>query len=268
MENINLKPFGRENLDILFIGLNPAVVSNQKGHYFSVKQSLWSQLYKSGLILEEVNKDYADELIFGDTARNIGHSNFGITDLVANIANSNSSEVKPTQEDCRKLEQTILKYKPRIAIILHSKVLKMFAFKHLGISKKCPSNSGYMGKLLEAKDCDTIFYNIAFPHSNTIPDEDKIKRYTEVKELILKIQKTKSMKGKSCFTKNEVTSIKELIKKKLQTPSDKQINVRNKIRRIGFYWEDYHPKDETPRVEYNVENFEKLITNGDITITE
>lgn len=31
MENIRLKPFVRENLDILFVGLNPAVVSNKKG---------------------------------------------------------------------------------------------------------------------------------------------------------------------------------------------------------------------------------------------
>lgn len=185
MENINLKPFVRENLDILFIGLNPAVVSNQKGHYFSVKQSLWNQLYRSGLILQEVNKENADELIFGDTATNVENLNFGIIDLVTNIANSNSSEVKPTKGDCIKLEQTILKYKPRVAIILHSKVLKKFAFNYLGISK-CSSNSGYMGKLLKPKDCDTIFYNIAFPHGNNIADEDKIKKYKEVKELILK----------------------------------------------------------------------------------
>ena len=41
-----------------------------------------------------------------------------------------------------------------------------------------------MGKLLA--NCDTIFYNIAFPHGNSIPDEEKIKRYKEVKELISK----------------------------------------------------------------------------------
>lgn len=183
MEDINLKPFVRENLDILFIGLNPAIVSNQKGHYFSVKQSLWSQLYRSGLILEEVNKDNADELIFGGTALNVGHLSFGITDLVTNIANSDSSEVNPTEDDCEKLKQTILKYKPRVAIILHGKVLRKFVFGYLK-AKKCPSNSGNMGKLL--KDCDTIFYNIAFPHGNAIPDENKIKRYEEIRELILK----------------------------------------------------------------------------------
>lgn len=183
MENILLKPFIREDLDILFIGLNPSVISNQKGHYFSVKQSLWNQLYRSGLIVKEVNKDYADELIFGDTKFNIGHLNFGITDLVTYIANSNSSKVTPTTDDCIKLEQIILKYKPRIAVILHSKVLKKFAFTYLNIPKH-PSNSGYMGKLL--KGCDTVFYNIAFPHGNAISDEDKINKYREIKELIYK----------------------------------------------------------------------------------
>lgn len=181
MENIKLKPFVRKDLDILFIGLNPAVISNQKGHYFSVKQSLWNQLYRSGLIKKEVNKENADELIFGDTAFNAEQMNYGITDLVTHIANSNSNEVEPTEDDCIRLKKDILTYKPRVAIILHSKVLKKFVFKHLGINK-CKSNSGNMGKLI--KGCDTIFYNIAFPHGNAISDEDKIKRYKEVKDLI------------------------------------------------------------------------------------
>lgn len=183
MEKATLKPFVRENLDILFVGLNPAVVSNQKGHYFSVKQSLWNQLYRSGLILQEVNKDIADELIFGSTELNVEHLNFGITDLVTDIADSNSGKVKPTIADCKKLEQTIRKYNPRITIILHNKVLKKFIFGYLGV-KECPSNSGKMGELLE--NCETTFYNIAFPHGNAIQDEEKIARYREVKELITK----------------------------------------------------------------------------------
>lgn len=183
METITLKPFVRENLDILFVGLNPAVISNQKGHYFSVKQSLWSQLYRSGLILKEVNKDIADELIFGGTALNIDQRDFGITDLVTHVANSNSKEIKPTEEDCELLEKVILRNKPKVVIILHSKVLKAFVFRYLK-KGKVPSNSGSMGKLLEG--CDTIFYNIAFPHGNSISDEEKIEKYREVKELIKK----------------------------------------------------------------------------------
>lgn len=187
MENSTLKPFVRKNLDILFVGLNPATISSQKGHYFSVKQSLWTQLYKSGLILKEVNKDIADECIFGDTAFNIDHRNFGITDLITHIADSNSSKVKPTVDDCKHLEKTILEYNPRVVIILHSKVLKIFVSQHLG-AKGYSSNSGCMGKLLANMNCETVFYNIAFPHGNSIPDKEKIKRYTEVRDFILNLK--------------------------------------------------------------------------------
>lgn len=187
MGNSTLKPFVRKNLDILFIGLNPATISSQKGHYFSVKQSLWTQLYKSGLILKEVNKDIADECIFGDTAFNVNHCSFGITDLVTHIADSNSNQIKPTANDCKQLEKTILEYNPRVVIILHSKVLSIFISKHLG-EKKYSSNSGYMGKLLAQRNCDTVFFNIAFPHGNSIPDEEKIKKYREVKDFILNLE--------------------------------------------------------------------------------
>lgn len=181
MEKATLKPFVRENLDVLFVGLNPAVISNQKGHYFSVKQSLWNQLYKSGLILQEVDKDNADELIFGNTELNVEHLNFGITDLVTDVADSNSGNVEPTEADCKKLEQTIRKCNPRVVIILHSKILKNFIFRYLKAGKYS-SNSGEMGRLLN--NCKTVFYNIAFPHGNAISDEAKITRYREVKELI------------------------------------------------------------------------------------
>lgn len=74
------------------------------------------------------------------------------------------------------------------------------------------------------------------------------------------------MKGKDTFTKAEVEAIKKLIKEKLDA-GDKQKGIRAKIRRKGFYWEEYHPIAEVPKVEYNVENFEKLIADGIITIT-
>lgn len=41
--------FLRDNLDILFIALNPPMQSNNNGHYFSGKQSsFFNQLYLSG----------------------------------------------------------------------------------------------------------------------------------------------------------------------------------------------------------------------------
>lgn len=75
------------------------------------------------------------------------------------------------------------------------------------------------------------------------------------------------MKGKNKYTSNEISQIEKLIEEKLKAPSEKQKGVRNKIRNIGFYWEDFHPKGDVPKIEYNIENFRKLINNG-IIITD
>lgn len=182
MENATLKPFIRYGLDILFVGLNPAIVSNHKGHYFSVRQSLWTQLYEAGLITLKVDKDTADEIIFGDTKFNLNRFNYGIIDLVSNVAESDSSTIRPTPCDCRKLEQIIREYQPRVVIILHNKVRRIFVTRFLK-KGKFRSNHGCMGQLLN--DCNTIFYSIAFPHGTNIKDEEKIRLYREVKNYII-----------------------------------------------------------------------------------
>lgn len=178
MEKSKLKPFLRKDLDILFVGLNPAKGSNDNGHYFSVKQSLWNQLYESGLIIKPVDKKNADEIVFGDNKFNYKKWNFGITDLVTNIVDSDSGKINPSEEDCLKLKKDIITYKPKIVIILHSKVLKKFV-PFLGHPKP-KSNMGYMGLLIDG--INTIFYNIAFPHYNNIHDRKKVDRYKELKK--------------------------------------------------------------------------------------
>lgn len=47
------------------------------------------------------------------------------------------------------------------------------------------------------------------------------------------------MKGKDTFTQKEADQILELIELKLKTPLKKQVNIRNKIRRLGFYFSDF-----------------------------
>lgn len=60
MEKSKLVPFVRENLDILFVGLNPAKGSSYNCHYFSVNQAFWNQLYDAGLITARIDKASAD----------------------------------------------------------------------------------------------------------------------------------------------------------------------------------------------------------------
>lgn len=77
-----------------------------------------------------------------------------------------------------------------------------------------------------------------------------------------------NMKSKKEFTQSEINNIKELINLKLQASTDEQKKIRNEIRKIGFYWEDFHPQTESPKVKYNLENFEKLVEEGYIIINE
>lgn len=185
MKSSNLKPFLRQNLDILFIGLNPAAGSSENRHYFSVNQAFWNQLYGAGLITAEVDKGEADVTVFGSNSINFNNWSYGITDLIPDIAESNSSIVNPTNKDCENLANRIKTLEPKAAILLHMKVLKfLLPYLRHEIPK---SNSGRLGKLIPGYS--TIFFNIAFPHGNIIKSEDKIIRYREVKEYLLETQK-------------------------------------------------------------------------------
>jgi hypothetical protein len=181
MEKSNLIPFVRENLDILFVGLNPATGSSRNRHYFSVKQSLWDQLYDAGLITSRIDKSNADEVVFGSTVMNFQGWSFGITDLITTIAESDSHKISPTREKCEELRNTILNMKPRVAILLHGEVVKRFMrFLYRPVPR---ANSGQLGKLISG--CPTMFFNIAFPHGNPLTSESKVIQYEKVKQYLV-----------------------------------------------------------------------------------
>lgn len=180
MEKSTLIPFLRPNLHILFVGLNPAKGSSDKGHYFSVNQAFWNQLYDSKLITKNVDKDNADVLIFGSNVANFKNWNYGITDLVSQIAESNSKKIRPTNSDCEKLKADILEYRPKISVLLHQKVLEYFLNY---LDRPIPaSNSGSLGQLIQ--NCETMFFNVAFPHGNSITSEAKIKQYRKIVDFL------------------------------------------------------------------------------------
>ncbi len=168
--------FLRDNLDVLFIALNPPVQSNNNGHYFSGKQSLFfKQLYLSGLITEELDKTIADDLVFGGTRYNYKNKQFGVLDLIPRLEETNSSKVKAKREDVELMIERIKKYKPKNVCIIHSVVMKQFN-KVTGIELKY----GYNGKVL--KDSNTEFYCNYFPNGNPIPTESKIEIYKEIRD--------------------------------------------------------------------------------------
>jgi G:T/U-mismatch repair DNA glycosylase len=183
MEKSNLKPFLRNNLDILFVGLNPAKGSSDNRHYFSVNQAFWNQLYDSGLITQSIDKMVADEIIFGNNKFNLNEFNYGITDLITEFAESDSKKINPSVNDVKRLINVIEKYKPKIAVILHGKVL-LHLFNYLSKAKPT-SNQGFVGEIL--LNSDTLFYAIAFPHGNAISSDKKIKNYRLIHKRLMSI---------------------------------------------------------------------------------
>ena len=71
------------------------------------------------------------------------------------------------------------------------------------------------------------------------------------------------MKSKTNFTKREYETIIQLINEKLKADGSKQIALRNKIRRIGFYFEDFYDRSVT----YDIDAFLNVINSGKIKIT-
>ena len=164
MEKSNLVPLIRQNLQILFVDLNPAKGSSDNRHYFFVNQAFWNQLYDAGLITEKVDKLVADETVFGSNEINYCGWEYGITDLITEVAESESRKIKPSVDDCRRLKKQIQKFQPKVAILIHGKVTKTF-LPYIGGSA-LPANYGPIGKVID--NCPTMFYSIAFPHGNNI----------------------------------------------------------------------------------------------------
>lgn len=71
------------------------------------------------------------------------------------------------------------------------------------------------------------------------------------------------MKSKTNITKREYETIIQLINEKLKADGSKQIALRNKIRRIGFYFEDFYDRSVT----YDIDAFLNVINSGKIKIT-
>lgn len=178
MEVSSLNPFVRSNLYILFVGLNPAKGSSHNKHYFSVNQVFWNQLHDAQLVTHRVNKSDADTLIFGSKEYNHKRWEYGITDLVTTIAESDSRKVKPSPKDCEILAHLIQEKTPKVVIIMHFKVCKHF-LKFLNYSVS-PANSGLLGQLLP--NCSTQFFSVAFPHGNAISHKSKVENYVRVRE--------------------------------------------------------------------------------------
>jgi G:T/U-mismatch repair DNA glycosylase len=175
-----LRPFLRPSLDVLFVALNPPSQSNANEHYFSGKQSRFFELlFKSGLIARRVPKLRGDEIVFGSNAVNYNGAQFGVVDLVEEVVQTKSRNVRVSADHVSRLLNRIRESEPRFVCLIHADVRKAL-IRHGQLT--APLEYGCCGPLV--KDCPSRFVLNWFPNGNAISDQDKIRVFRELRDLL------------------------------------------------------------------------------------
>ncbi len=165
MSNVNLTEILHPKMDILFVALNPPQKSNSNGHYFSGNKSFWNLLYQSGLITQEVVSPLTgDNEVFRQNTINYKNSVFGITDLVHDVVQTNSSGVKVAQDRIDRVLKLLAKHDVKNMCIIHSKVGK--AFENIPRLNR-QQRYGLIGRL-----GNTYVYEMPF-HNASIANKEK-----------------------------------------------------------------------------------------------
>jgi G:T/U-mismatch repair DNA glycosylase len=169
---VNLRPFLRPGLDVLFVALNPPVESNDNGHYFSGAQSrFFNLLYRSELIVADLPKSNADEIVFGSTGANYKQCAFGVVDLIADLVRTNSQRVRPTRQHVDLLLKGIREFQPRYVCVMHSKVRNALN----GHPDIAGLKYGICGSILS--HTESRFLLNYFPNGNNVTDKCKLQGF-------------------------------------------------------------------------------------------
>ncbi|KXN69197.1 DNA glycosylase [Conidiobolus coronatus NRRL 28638] len=109
-----------QSMKILFIGINPGVLSSQKGRHFSNPRNLfWSLLFESGLI--------SSKLTCEDDERILEEYGYGLTNLCVRPTVSMSDLSKDElRNGVPILKQKIIEYKPQVCCFLGYAVYRYF----------------------------------------------------------------------------------------------------------------------------------------------
>jgi hypothetical protein len=169
----NLNSFIHNKMDVLFLALNPPIISNNNGHYFSRVKTFWDILSESGLIEHSnFHLNQADEIIFGENYLNYKKKIFGITDLVHHKVETKSSKVKPTVEDFKRIINIIDTLEINTLVLMHSSVIKCFE-KHNIIEQT--SDYGFVGNYKKTK-----IYKVPFPTGSSLPKDFIVEQYSKI----------------------------------------------------------------------------------------
>lgn len=232
----SLQPIIDENSEILILGTMPGKESLESEEYYaSPNNSFWKivkQLFNSNMEF----KDYEEKIPC------LKKHHIALWDTLHTCTRESSLDSDIKEEEYNNIDGLLARYPKIKKIVFNGKKATNYYKPQLPSCIACSTSNAFAKKI-----------------------EEKIKIWESA--LNIKYQKN-IMKSKKEFNSEEVCKIKELIRLKLQASNIEQKGIRAKIRKIGFFWEDFHPKTEKTKVEYNVENFEKLIKDGSITIRE
>jgi hypothetical protein len=70
------------------------------------------------------------------------------------------------------------------------------------------------------------------------------------------------VKGKNQFSELEFEMLKKLTSEKVKASPDKQKGIRNRIRKLGFYYSDFNNQKNG----YDLKDLQQLVNNGQITV--
>lgn len=171
---VNLLEILHPKMDILFLALNPPVISNNNGHYFSNNLSFWNLLDNCDLITQPVaSKLTGDDEVFKKQNINYKNAVYGITDLLHDKVETDSNLVSVEKNRINRILKIIDQKPTKILCLMHSKVAN--AFQKAGLIKR-KVGYGLVGKLK-----NTLIYEVPF-HNASVPE--KVNYYNLLRESI------------------------------------------------------------------------------------
>ncbi|KAJ1720006.1 uracil DNA N-glycosylase Thp1 [Coemansia erecta] len=113
----------RPNLDVLFVGINPGVISGQRQlHFGNPSNFIWKGLYESGLIPEMIQPEHGDRLF--------SEWNMSIVNLVQRTTPSASDlTLREMRDAVPELRRKISANRPKIICFVGMGIYRAFASK-------------------------------------------------------------------------------------------------------------------------------------------
>lgn len=135
-----LQPLIKQNLDILFIGINPHPLGVEKDAYFSNSGALWNQLFEVGITAERID------------CRTLLKLNMGITNIVLRPSISSSEVSKEDLEEGRdRLLKEVEFAKPKVLCFIGK-------MPYLGLTKKKQCSHGWQEEAICGAKCFVMMF--------------------------------------------------------------------------------------------------------------